>query len=98
MVPYWGAMAVVGHCENPTLIVWRHIGLEGGSVRTISRVGVWVEKPGYDECKYSHDVSGERALQREDVIETKPSIESLVEKFVKTLRLEDSRGHPEKHV
>ena len=51
----------------------------GGSVRTISRVGVWVEKPGYDECKHSHDMSGECALQREDVTETKPYIESLVE-------------------
>ena len=51
----------------------------GGSVRTISRVGVWVEKLGYDECKCSHDMSGEWALQSEDGIETKPTIESLVE-------------------
>ena len=54
-------------------------GQGGGSVHTISRAGVWVEKPRYDECKYSHDMSGERALQREDVMEMKPSIESLVE-------------------
>ena len=51
----------------------------GGSVRTISRVGVWVEKMGCVECKCSHDMSGEWALQREDVIEMKPSVESLVE-------------------
>ena len=51
----------------------------GCSVHTVSRFGVWVEKTGYDGCKCSHDMSGEQALQREDVIETKLSIESLVE-------------------
>ena len=91
---------------RPRLPTWRFVppsrpvwaqnppigGGEGGPVRTTPRVGVWVEKPGYDERKYSHDVSRERALQREDVTETKPSIEILAEYSARTARLEDSNG------
>ena len=54
-------------------------GFGGGSVRTVSRAGVWVEKPRYDDCTCSHDMSREQALQREDVMEKKPSIEGVVE-------------------
>ena len=49
--------------------------------------GSWVEKPWHVCCCYSHDVSGEQALQREVVIETKPSRDGLVEYFVKNIRI-----------
>ena len=41
--------------------------------------GSWAEKSWHVFCCYSHDVSGEQALQREVVIETKPSRDGLVE-------------------
>ena len=49
--------------------------------------GSWVEKPWDVCCCYSHDVSGEQALQREVVIETKPSRDGFVEYFVKNIRI-----------
>ena len=49
--------------------------------------GSWVEKPWHVCCCYSHDVSGEPALQREVVMETKPSRDGLVEYFVKNIRI-----------
>ena len=49
--------------------------------------GSWVEKPWHVCCCYSHDVSGEQALQREVVMETKPSRVGLVEYFVKNIRI-----------
>ena len=51
----------------------------GGSVRTVSRIGVCDEKPGYDECKCSHEVIGERALQRGGMMKMKPSDGGMVE-------------------
>ena len=61
------------------VIVCRTGGMGGGSVRTVSRNGVWVQKPGCVSCKCSHGVTGEQALQREDVMEMRPSREGMVE-------------------
>ena len=71
---------------------------QGGVRNAPYQEGSWVEKPRHVCCCYSHHVSGEQALERGVVIETKPSRDGLVEYFVKTLGLGDSRGHPEKHV
>ena len=55
-------------------------GYRGGGVQYAPYLeGSWVEKPWHVCCCYSHDVSGEQALQREVVIETKPSRDGLVE-------------------
>ena len=54
-------------------------GGEGGFSAQRIRRGVWVKKPWHARFRYSHDVSREQALQREVVIETKPSRDGLVE-------------------
>ena len=46
---------------------------KGGVQYAPYQEGSWVEKPWHVCCCYSHDVSGEQALQGEVVMETKPS-------------------------
>ena len=53
--------------------------VEGGVQYAPYLEGSWVEKLWHVCCCYSHDVSGEQALKREVVIETKPSRDGLVE-------------------
>ena len=69
-----------GRCAAQDVAVWLAAAWGEGGVQYAPYLeGSWVEKPWHVCCCYSHDVSGEQALQREVVIETKPSRDGLVE-------------------
>ena len=79
-----GGFGVRNHPGKKVLgCVWGYFG--GGAQYAPVQAGSGVEKPWHVCCCYSHDVSGEQALQREVVIETKPSRDGLVDQFAKKI-------------